>query len=122
MSEGEGSDQEMKKIEAIIRPSRLEEVKDALKDLDLNGITISQVMGCGRQKGYSEIYRGTHIDINIRPKIKLEIVVPDDSVERVIAEIGKAARLGEIGDGKIFILAVEDALRIRTGERGDLAL
>jgi nitrogen regulatory protein P-II 1 len=112
----------MKKIEAIIRPSRLEEVKDALKAIDLNGITISQVMGCGRQKGFTEVYRGTQIDINILPKIKLEIVVQDDSVETVIAEIIEAARLGEIGDGKIFVTAVDDAIRIRTGERGNQAL
>lgn len=90
----------MKKIEAIIRPSRLEEVKEALKMLDLGGITVSQVMGCGRQKGYTEIYRGTQIDINILPKIKVEIVVPDEFEEAVIETVIKAARQDEIGDGK----------------------
>lgn len=112
----------MIKIEAIIRPSRLEEVKDALKAIDLTGITISQVMGCGRQKGYTEIYRGTQIDINVLPKIKVEIIVPDSSEEQVIETIIQAARLGEIGDGKIFVYDVKDAIRIRTGERGDTAL
>ena len=112
----------MIKIEAIIRPSRLEEVKDALKAIDLTGITISQVMGCGRQKGYTEIYRGTQIDINVLPKIKVEIVIPDSSEEQVIETIIQAARLGEIGDGKIFVYEVKDAIRIRTGERGDAAL
>ena len=112
----------MIKIEAIIRPSRLEEVKDALKAIDLTGITISQVMGCGRQKGYTEIYRGTQIDINVLPKIKVEIIIPDSSEEQVIETIIQAARLGEIGDGKIFVYDVKDAIRIRTGERGDTAL
>lgn len=112
----------MKKIEAIIRPSRMEEVKDALNKIDINGITISQVMGCGRQKGLTEVYRGTQIDINVLPKVKFEIVVDDDVVEKVISAIVEAARLGEIGDGKIFVYAVEDAIRIRTGERGIGAL
>ncbi len=112
----------MKKIEAIIRPIRLEEVKEALKAIDLSGITISQVMGCGRQKGYTEIYRGTQIDINILPKVKVEIVVDDKQAEPVIQAIVEAARLGEIGDGKIFIFDVLDVIRIRTGERGSRAL
>lgn len=112
----------MKKIEAIIRPSRLEEVKDALKAIDLSGITISQVMGCGRQKGYTEIYRGSHIDINVLPKVKVEIVVDENNVEPVIEAIIGAARLGEIGDGKIFISDIVDIIRIRTGERGEKAL
>ncbi len=112
----------MKKIEAIIRPSRLEEVKAALKSLDLGGITVSQVMGCGRQKGFTEIYRGTQIDINILPKIRIEIVVPDEAEELVIESIVEAARLDEIGDGKIFVYDVQEAVRIRTGERGQRAL
>lgn len=112
----------MKKIEAIIRPNRLEEVKEALNAIDICGITISQVMGCGRQKGLKEVYRGTELEINILPKIKLETVVTDDAAERVIGAIIGAARLGEIGDGKIFITNIEDAIRIRTGERGDKAL
>lgn len=112
----------MKKIEAIIRPNRLEEVKEALNAIDICGITISQVMGCGRQKGLKETYRGTQIEINILPKIKLEAVVYDENVEKVIAAITAAARSGEIGDGKIFVSSIEDAIRIRTGERGDSAL
>lgn len=112
----------MIKIEAIIRPSQLEEVKEAIKALDLGGITVSQVMGCGRQKGYTEVYRGTQVDINILPKIKIEIVVPNNSEAAVIEAIIGAARLGEIGDGKIFVSDIRDAIRIRTGERGDTAL
>ena len=112
----------MKKIEAIIRPSRLEEVKDALKLLDLGGITVTQVMGCGRQKGYTEIYRGTHVDINILPKIKVEIVVPDEFEDTVIETVIKAARQDEIGDGKIFVTDIREVIRIRTGERGMVAL
>jgi nitrogen regulatory protein P-II 1 len=112
----------MKKIEAVIRPSRLEEVKDALNKIDICGITISQVMGCGRQKGLKEVYRGTEIEINILPKIKLEAVVHDEMVEQVISAIIGAARQGEIGDGKIFISTIEDAVRIRTNERGQSAL
>lgn len=112
----------MKKIEAIIRPNRLEEVKDALNKIEICGITISQVMGCGRQKGLKEVYRGTEIEINILPKIKLETVVQDDMAEKVIEAIIGSARLGEIGDGKIFVTNIEDAIRIRTGERGASAL
>ncbi len=112
----------MKKIDAIIRPACLEDVKEALKEIDLRGITISQVMGCGRQKGYTEIYRGTHRDINVVPKIKIEIVIDDRSVEQVIRAIMNAARSGEIGDGKIFVSEITDAVRIRTGERGLKAL
>lgn len=112
----------MRKIEAIIRPNRLEEVKEALNAIDICGITISQVMGCGRQKGLKEVYRGTELEINILPKIKLETVVHEEEVERVIKVIIEAARSGEIGDGKIFVTTVEDAIRIRTGERGSEAI
>lgn len=112
----------MKKIEAIIRPNRLEEVKEALNAIDICGITISQVMGCGRQKGLKEVYRGTELEINILPKIKLETVVHEEEVERVLNAIMSAARSGEIGDGKIFVTTVEDAIRIRTGERGSKAI
>ena len=112
----------MKKIEAIIRPNRLEEVKEALNAINISGITINQVMGCGRQKGFTEVYRGTEVDINILPKIKIETIVPDDMAEQVIDAIVGAARIGEIGDGKIFISTVEDSIRIRTGERGVMAL
>jgi nitrogen regulatory protein P-II 1 len=112
----------MKKIEAIIRPNRLEEVKEALNKIDICGITISQVMGCGRQKGMKEVYRGTEIQINILPKIKIETVVQDGMAEKVIDAIIGAARIGEIGDGKIFITNIEETIRIRTGERGNGAL
>jgi len=112
----------MKKIEAIIRPSKLEEVKQALNAIDISGITISQVMGCGRQKGYTEVYRGSEVQINILPKIKLETVVADDKAQQVVDTLMAAARNGEIGDGKIFITDIDDAVRIRTGERGDNAL
>jgi nitrogen regulatory protein P-II 1 len=112
----------MKKIEAVIRPNTVEEVKAALNAIDICGITISQVMGCGRQKGYTEVYRGNEVQINILPKIKIETVVPDAMAEQVINAIIGAARLGEIGDGKIFVTNIEDAVRIRTGERGDKAL
>jgi nitrogen regulatory protein P-II 1 len=112
----------MKKIEAIIQPYKLEEVKDALTKIDICGITISQVMGCGRQKGFKEVYRATEIEINILPKIKLEIVVPDETSEQVIEVVIATAHSGEIGDGKIFVSTIEDAIRIRTGERGLKAL
>ena len=112
----------MKKIEAIIRPNMLEEVKEALNKIDICGITITQVMGCGRQKGYKEVYRGTEIQINMLPKIKIEAVVHDEVAELVIETIINAARMGEIGDGKIFVSTIESAIRIRTGERGDCAL
>ena len=112
----------MKKVEAIIRPSRLEEVKDALNAINITGITITQVMGCGRQKGYKEVYRGTQVIINVLPKIKLETVVHDSDADRVVQAIVNAARVGEIGDGKVFVYPIDDAVRIRTGERGDIAL
>ena len=112
----------MKKIEAIIRPGRLEEVKEALNNINIVGITITQVMGCGRQKGLKEIYRGTQVDITVLPKIKVETVVDDSVAEMVIQAIISAAMVGEIGDGKIFVTNIEDAVRIRTGERGVSAL
>ena len=112
----------MKKIEAIIRPNKLEDVKDALHAIDISGITISQVMGCGKQKGWKEYYRGTEITLNVLQKVKLELVVADEKVEQTIETIITAARTGEVGDGKIFISNVEDAIRIRTGENGDIAL
>lgn len=112
----------MKKIEAIIRPNKLEDVKDALHAIDISGITISQVMGCGKQKGWKEYYRGTEITLNVLQKIKIELVVSDDKVEQTIETIISAARTDEVGDGKIFISNVEDAIRIRTGENGDTAL
>lgn len=112
----------MKKIEAIVRPSRLEEIKEALNGIEILGLTISQVMGCGRQKGIKEVYRGTQVEINVLPKIKIETVVDDEAVEKVIATIIAAARIGEVGDGKIFVYDVQDVIRIRTGERGVTAL
>ena len=112
----------MKKIEAIIRPNRLEEIKEALSAIDISGVTISQVMGCGRQRGFKEVYRGTQIDINVLPKMRLETVVEDARAEQVIEAIVAASRSGEVGDGKIFVSTVDDAVRIRTGEQGVIAL
>ena len=112
----------MKKIEAVIRPSKLEEVKDALGKLGVYGMTVSQVLGCGLQKGRTEVYRGHEYSINLLPKVRLEIIVVDDVLYKVIDVITKAARTGEVGDGKIFVLPVENAIRIRTGDTRDAAL
>lgn len=112
----------MKKIEAIIRPEKLEEVKDALGRYGIHGMTVSQVVGCGLQKGRIGVYRGQEYSINLLPKIKVEIVIRDHHVEDVVRIIREVAQSGAIGDGKIFILPVEDAFRIRTGETGNEAL
>lgn len=112
----------MKKIEAIVRPGKLEEIKDALNKFNVHGLTISQVMGCGLQKGRKEIYRGTEITLNLLPKIKIEIITRDKYIEDIINLVTKEARTGEVGDGKIFIYNVEDAVKIRTGERGENAI
>jgi nitrogen regulatory protein P-II 1 len=112
----------MKKIEAIIRPGKLEDIKEALNKYNVQGLTISQVMGCGHQKGRKEYYRGTEVTMNLLPKIKLEIVIKDESLEDVLAIITKEAKTGEVGDGKIFIYTVENAIRIRTGEQGETAI
>lgn len=112
----------MKRIEAIIRPSKLEEIKEALKSKYINGVTISQVMGCGQQNGWTEYHRGTEIITNFLPKIEVKIVVHDDRVEEVIELVSKIARTGEVGDGKIFVIDICDCVRIRTNERGDYAL
>lgn len=112
----------MKKIEAIIRASKLEEVKDALERFGIYGMTVSQVLGCGLQKGRTGLYRGHEYSINLLPKIKLEIVIRDRWVEDVVRIISEAARTGEVGDGKIFVYPVEDALRVRTGESGEDAI
>lgn len=112
----------MKKIECIIRPEKLEEVKDTLKQLGIKGMTVSQVMGCGLQKGKTEYYRGVEININLLPKIKIELIIKDSEVDRIVDTIIKVARSGKIGDGKIFIYNVEDAVRIRTGEKGESAI
>lgn len=112
----------MKKVEAFIRPQKIEEIKEVLKNLNLNGMSISQIMGCGNQKGWTEYFRGAEVDVNFLPKVKVEVVVQDDQVENVVSKIIEASRTGEIGDGKIFISDIIDAVRIRTGERGVDAL
>ncbi|NJD02220.1 MAG: P-II family nitrogen regulator [Ruminiclostridium sp.] len=112
----------MKKVEAIIRPGKLEDIKEALNRYNVNGLTISQVMGCGLQKGRKEYFRGNEVTMNLLPKIKIESVVRDEQLEEVINIISKEAKTGEVGDGKIFIYDVEDTIRIRTGERGDIAI
>ena len=112
----------MKKIEAIIRPGKLEEIKESLNKFGVNGLTISQVMGCGLQKGRREFVRGTEVTLNLLPKIKIEIVTNDSNVEEIIALILEQAQTGEVGDGKIFVYNIEDAVRIRTGVRGERAI
>jgi nitrogen regulatory protein P-II 1 len=112
----------MKKIEAFIKPFKLDDVKSALMEIGIKGLTVSEVKGFGRQKGHTELYRGSEYRVDFLPKSKLEIYVPDDDVDGVVETIIKVARTGSIGDGKIFILPVEDAIRIRTGESGDSVL
>jgi len=112
----------MKKIEAIIKPFKLEEVKDALGELSIEGMTVSEVKGFGRQKGHTEIYRGSEYTVDFLPKIKIELVVADNQVEAAIGAIVKSARTGKIGDGKVFVSGVEQAVRIRTDEKGDSAI
>ncbi len=112
----------MKKIEAVIKPFKLEEVKDALADLGVEGMTVSEVKGFGRQKGHTEIYRGSEYTVDFLPKIKIEVVVTDSLVESAVAAIVKAAKTGKIGDGKVFVGPVEEAIRIRTEEKGDKAV
>jgi nitrogen regulatory protein P-II 1 len=112
----------MKKIEAIIKPFKLEEVKDALSELGIEGMTVTEVKGFGRQKGHTEIYRGSEYTVDFLPKIKLEVVLADSAVEAAVAAIVKTAKTGKIGDGKVFVLPVENAIRIRTDETGDKAV
>ena len=112
----------MKLIEAIIKPFKLDEVKDALNEIGIEGITVSEVKGYGRQKGHTELYRGAEYVVDFIPKVKLEIAVADDMVMKAVAAIEDTAKTGRIGDGKIFILPLEDAVRIRTGEKGDEAI
>ena len=112
----------MKKIEAIIKPFKLEEVKDALGEIGIEGMTVTEVKGFGRQKGHTEIYRGSEYTVDFLPKIKIEMVLPDTSVEAAVAAIIKSAKTGKIGDGKIFVSAVEQAIRIRTEEKGNSAV
>ncbi|MBU2550454.1 MAG: P-II family nitrogen regulator [Proteobacteria bacterium] len=112
----------MKKVEAIIKPFKLEEVKDALAGVGIEGMTVSEVKGFGRQKGHKEIYRGAEYVVDFLPKIKIEIVVDDDKVEAVLNAVQQSAQTGKIGDGKLFVYNVEEAVRIRTGERGSDAI
>lgn len=112
----------MKKIEAVIKPFKLEEVKEALSNVGIKGLTVSEVKGFGRQKGHKELYRGAEYEIEFLPKVKLEIVVPDSEVENVIEAIVTSARTGRLGDGKVFVNPVEEVIRIRTGERGEEAI
>ena len=112
----------MKKVEAIIKPFKLDDAKEALGQVGVLGMSVTEVKGFGRQKGHSELYRGAEYVVDFLPKIKLEVVVPDELVEKVTRALADAAGTGKIGDGKVFVLAVEDAVRIRTGERGDAAL
>ena len=112
----------MKKIEAIIKPFKLDEVKDALTAIGVEGMTITEVKGFGRQKGHTEIYRGSEYTVDFLPKLKMEIVLPDNKIDAAVAAIIGAARTGKIGDGKIFVLPLEQATRIRTEEKGDHAI
>src|SRR5579862_9353291 len=112
----------MKKIEAIIKPFKLEEVKDALGEIGIEGMTVTEVKGFGRQKGHTEIYRGSEYTVDFLPKIKLEVVLADAQVNSAVDAIVKAAKTGKIGDGKVFVSPIENAVRIRTEERGELAV
>ncbi|MDB6064935.1 MAG: nitrogen regulatory protein [Pedosphaera sp.] len=112
----------MKKIEAVIKPFKIEEVKDALGEIGIAGMTVIEVKGFGRQKGHTEIYRGSEYTVDLLPKIKIEVVVPDDMADQVVATIIAAAKTGKIGDGKVFVSPIEQATRIRTEEVGEKAL
>jgi nitrogen regulatory protein P-II 1 len=112
----------MKKIEAIIQPHKLDDVRDALKNIGIDGLTITEVRGHGRQKGHKEVYRGMEYEVDLLPKIKVETVIADDRLDEVTRAIGAAARSGKIGDGKIFVYEVLEAIRIRNDDRGDIVL
>jgi nitrogen regulatory protein P-II 1 len=112
----------MKKVEAIIKPFKLEEVKEALNTLGIQGMTVSEVKGFGRQKGHTELYRGAEYIVDFLPKVKIEVVVKDEILEKVLEAVTEAAKTGRIGDGKIFVIPVEDTIRIRTGETGEEAI
>lgn len=112
----------MKKIEAIIKPFKMEHVKEALAEIGIEGMTVTEVKGFGRQKGHTEIYRGSEYTVDFLPKVKVEIVVSDENVKRVTDTVIKAAKTGKIGDGKVFVLPIEEAIRIRTDETGDQAI
>jgi nitrogen regulatory protein PII len=114
--------QSMKKVEAIIKPFKLEEVKDALHEIGIEGMTITEVKGFGRQKGHTEIYRGSEYTVDFLPKIKIEVVLPDNRLDAAVSAIIKAAKTGKIGDGKVFVSHIDDAVRIRTEEKGDTAV
>ncbi len=121
-SETANPKRQMKKIEAIIKPFKLEEVKDALGQIGIEGMTVSEVKGFGRQKGHTEIYRGSEYTVDFLPKIKIEVVLGDDQLDNAVATIVKAAKTGKIGDGKVFVSNVEEAVRIRTEEKGKAAV
>ena len=112
----------MKKIEAIIKPFKLDEVKDALQEVGVHGITVTEAKGFGRQKGHTELYRGAEYVVDFLPKLKLDIIIADDLLEQTIEAIQKSAHTGRIGDGKIFVTNIDQAIRIRTGETGDTAI
>jgi nitrogen regulatory protein P-II 1 len=112
----------MKKIEAIIKPFKMEDVKEALTEIGVEGMTVSEVKGFGRQKGHTEIYRGSEYTVDFLPKVKFEIVISDDRVQRAVDVIVQSAKTGKIGDGKVFVLPIEDVIRIRTEERGESAI
>ncbi|MCK4846459.1 MAG: P-II family nitrogen regulator [Deltaproteobacteria bacterium] len=112
----------MKKIEAIIKPFKLDEVKEALNDIGIQGITVTEVKGFGRQKGHTELYRGAEYVVDFLPKIKLEVIVTEDSAPKVVETIVEAAKTGRIGDGKVFVMPIEEVVRIRTGETGEEAI
>ena len=112
----------MKKVEAIIKPYKIEEVKEALTEIDINGMTISEVKGYGRQQGHSELYRGAEYIVDLIPKVKIEVIITEDRVDEVVATIAKNAQTGKIGDGKIFVSSIEKVIRIRTGEEDEEAI
>jgi len=112
----------MKKIEAVIKPFKLDEVREGLSEVGVTGLTVTEVKGFGRQKGHTELYRGAEYVVDFLPKIKIEVIVADETVDRAVEAIIKAARTGKIGDGKIFVMAVEQVIRIRTGESGEEAI
>lgn len=112
----------MKKIEAIIRPFKIDDVREALIEIGIKGMTITEVKGYGRQKGHTEMYRGSEYQIDFLPKMKIEIIAPDDSIDKIVETIIKSAKTGQVGDGKIFVYPVEDVIRVRTEESGEAAL
>ena len=112
----------MKKIEAIIKPFKMEDVKEALTEIGIEGMTVSEVKGFGRQKGHTEIYRGSEYTVDFLPKIKVEVVIADNQLDQAVATIVKAAKTGKIGDGKVFVSSIEEAVRIRTEEKGEAAV